>query len=39
MVLEKNRKYICEIKIDKDSIPRTEYTKCIGLTIDETLTW
>ena len=32
-------KDICEIKIGKDSIPRTEYTKYIGLIIDETLTW
>ena len=33
------RKDICEIKIGKDSIPRTQYTKYIGLIIDETLTW
>ena len=38
-IRKKNKKYICEIKIGKDSIPRTEYSKYIGLTIGETLTW
>ena len=36
---ELEKKDICEIKIGKDCISRTEYTKHIGLTIDETLTW